>query len=170
MKGKVTLEVGGTLFTTTKDSLENIPGTRLSVLDEKDESYDPISGHYFFDRNPELFNWVLDSYRCGFHFFFACEDCFCSVCTSCWNRFAWQVPVPACASWSCKHTHTRARALPMIIHTEVWLPCTPADSHSHPLFPKSSLHRRIGECPTTRSATSGTQSLSTKRKENKPVT
>ena len=68
------------------------------------------------------------------------------------------------------HTHTRARALPMIIHTEVWLPCTPADSHSHPLFPKSSLHRRIGECPTTRSATSGTQSLSTKRKENKPVT
>ncbi len=60
---KVTLEVGGKLFKTTQQSLSNIPGTRLSELVEKDSCYDAITGHYFFDHNPELFNWILDAYR-----------------------------------------------------------------------------------------------------------
>lgn len=60
---KIMLEVGGKLFKTTKRSLRNLPGTRLSELGEKDSSYDAITGHYFFDHNPELFNWILDAYR-----------------------------------------------------------------------------------------------------------
>ena len=63
IKDKITLEIGGTLFTTTKRSLSRFSGSRLSQLDENDESFDPSTGHYFFDRNPELFNWILDAYR-----------------------------------------------------------------------------------------------------------
>ena len=63
LKGKITIEVGGTLFRTTKKTLSRIKKSRLSNLDENDESYDPITGYYFFDRNPQLFNWILDAYR-----------------------------------------------------------------------------------------------------------
>ena len=63
IRDKITLEIGGTLFTTTKRSLSRFSGSRLSQLDENDESFDPSTGHYFFDRNPELFNWILDAYR-----------------------------------------------------------------------------------------------------------
>lgn len=63
IKDKVTLEVGGALFTTTKKSLSVFPSSRLAQLDENDDSFDPSTGRFFFDRNPELFNWVLDSYR-----------------------------------------------------------------------------------------------------------
>ncbi len=62
-KNKVTLEVGGKLFTTTKESLSRLPLSRLAQLDIEDPSYDPLTGHYFFDHNPELFNWILDAYR-----------------------------------------------------------------------------------------------------------
>ena len=63
IRDKITLEIGGTLFTTTKRSLSRFSGSRLSQLDENDESFDPSTGHYFFDRNPELLNWILDAYR-----------------------------------------------------------------------------------------------------------
>ena len=63
LKDKITLEIGGRIFTTTRQSLSRFARSRLSHLDENDESFDPSTGHYFFDRNPELFNWILDAYR-----------------------------------------------------------------------------------------------------------
>ena len=60
---KVTLNVGGKLFTTTRGTLSRLPHTVLSQLHENDASYDKTTGHYFFDHNPELFNWILDAHR-----------------------------------------------------------------------------------------------------------
>lgn len=61
----VTLNIGGTLFHTRKATLRNVPGTKLSNLDEKSPNYDTVREEYFFDRNPHLFNFILDFYRYG---------------------------------------------------------------------------------------------------------
>ena len=63
--GRVILNIGGTLFLTTWSSLKKIPGTLLSQLSEDHDSYDPENGEYYFDRNPDLFNFILDAYRVG---------------------------------------------------------------------------------------------------------
>ena len=62
---KITLDVGGRLFVTTARTLSNVPDTRLSGLSISSAEYSKESNTYFFDRNPELFSWVLDLYRTG---------------------------------------------------------------------------------------------------------
>lgn len=59
----VRLNVGGTLFITSRTSLERIPGTRLSNLSEDDRNYNPATHEWFFDRNPMFFNNILDYFR-----------------------------------------------------------------------------------------------------------
>ena len=62
---KIRLDVGGRLFVTTAKTLSNVPDTRLSALTNTSAEYNKETNTYFFDRSPELFNWVLDFYRTG---------------------------------------------------------------------------------------------------------
>ena len=62
--GLVRLDVGGKLFVTRRSTLERVPGTRLSTLSELDCNYNKETQEWFYDRNPELFNCILDFYRC----------------------------------------------------------------------------------------------------------
>ncbi|XP_033747643.1 potassium voltage-gated channel protein Shaw-like [Pecten maximus] len=67
MTGKVYFDVGGTRFTTTWDTLQKIPGSKLDKLYERHEKQTKSSGkvEYFFDRNPAVFGCVLDYHRTG---------------------------------------------------------------------------------------------------------
>lgn len=59
----VRINVGGKLFITTRTTLEKIPDTRLSHLSDLDLNYNRDRKEWFFDRNPDLFNNILDFYR-----------------------------------------------------------------------------------------------------------
>ncbi|XP_021361729.1 potassium voltage-gated channel protein egl-36-like [Mizuhopecten yessoensis] len=67
MAGKVYFDVGGTRFTTTWDTLQKIPGSRLEKLYEVHEQQTKSTGkvEYFFDRNPAVFGCILDYHRTG---------------------------------------------------------------------------------------------------------
>ena len=63
---KVTLNVGGKIFVTRRATLRNVPGTKLADLSPSDtDHYDRDQDEYFFDRNPAVFNFILDYYRYG---------------------------------------------------------------------------------------------------------
>ncbi len=62
---RVYLNIGGTKYTTNYDTLARIPNTLLSSLTQTHPSYIPEVQEYFFDRNPRLFNSILDAYRIG---------------------------------------------------------------------------------------------------------
>ncbi|XP_071177724.1 potassium voltage-gated channel protein Shaw-like [Mytilus edulis] len=59
----ITLNIGGTIFKTYRSKLIEYPHSKLGSLTTTSEHYLPSSKEYFFDRNPELFNVVLDYYR-----------------------------------------------------------------------------------------------------------
>ncbi|XP_071178502.1 potassium voltage-gated channel protein Shaw-like isoform X1 [Mytilus edulis] len=61
----VKINVGGQLFQTYRSTLQNIPRTRLSELETTSPNYDTETKSYFFDRNPAIFQCVLDFYRDG---------------------------------------------------------------------------------------------------------
>lgn len=61
----ITINVGGTIFETSKSTLQKFPNTRLGQLEETDEFYNKKKEQYFFDRNPQYFNSILDLYRTG---------------------------------------------------------------------------------------------------------
>lgn len=69
---RVTINVGGQRFVTYKSTLQNIPKTKLSRLNEQDPSFDPVNNEYFFDRNPRFFESILDFYRTGTLHFMHC--------------------------------------------------------------------------------------------------
>ncbi len=96
----LTINVGGARFVTARSTLERIPGTRLSNLQRTDRNFNPASQEWFFDRNPALFNFLLDYYRSNeLHF----PHNFCGpsirkellywkideteISTCCWNRY-----------------------------------------------------------------------------------
>jgi hypothetical protein len=60
---KVVINVGGTRFATYMSTLRNIENTRLHHLDEDICQYDSVSGEYFFDRNPSIFEFILEYHR-----------------------------------------------------------------------------------------------------------
>ncbi|KAK6184446.1 hypothetical protein SNE40_001898 [Patella caerulea] len=62
---RVTLNIGGKRFVTSKFSLLNIPTTKLGKLSKSDPSYDPKNDEYFFDRNPKIVQCILDLHRTG---------------------------------------------------------------------------------------------------------
>ncbi|KAK3606511.1 hypothetical protein CHS0354_041464 [Potamilus streckersoni] len=61
----IILNIGGQRFETTKGTLRNHPNSKLARLNKRSEEYDFIKGEFFFDRNPVLFEWILDYYRYG---------------------------------------------------------------------------------------------------------
>ncbi|XP_061179183.1 potassium voltage-gated channel subfamily C member 3-like [Saccostrea echinata] len=60
----VLLNIGGSIFQTTFETLEKIPGTKLSCL-KRDISVKTSRASFYFDRNPDVFNSILDLYRTG---------------------------------------------------------------------------------------------------------
>ena len=62
---RINLNIGGQKFTTTSLTLSRIPDSRLAKLDTNDPSFDAQFEEYYFDRNPNLVNYILDGYRIG---------------------------------------------------------------------------------------------------------
>ncbi|XP_064646204.1 potassium voltage-gated channel protein shk-1-like [Lineus longissimus] len=60
---KVVINVGGTRFVTFLSTLKNVENSRLYHLEGDASHYDPESGEYFFDRNPSIFEFILDYHR-----------------------------------------------------------------------------------------------------------
>ncbi|CAG2250903.1 KCNC1 [Mytilus edulis] len=60
---EIILNVGGTVFITFWETLQKYPNTKLGSLTEDSPHYRKDKHIYFFDRNPELFNTILDFYR-----------------------------------------------------------------------------------------------------------
>ncbi|XP_074064435.1 A-type voltage-gated potassium channel KCND1 [Macrotis lagotis] len=58
------VNVSGRRFQTWKNTLDRYPDTLLGSS-EKEFFFDPDSGEYFFDRDPDLFRHVLNFYRTG---------------------------------------------------------------------------------------------------------
>ena len=61
----VNINIGGTGFSTRLSTLLSIPNTRLSGLCTSSEEYIEDKDYFFFDRNPDLFQSILDLYRYG---------------------------------------------------------------------------------------------------------
>lgn len=61
---RILLKVGGRLFETWEDNLDNHPDTLLGSP-EKELFYDPRTRTYVFDRDPEMFRNILNYYRLG---------------------------------------------------------------------------------------------------------
>ncbi|OWF46555.1 potassium voltage-gated channel protein Shaw-like [Mizuhopecten yessoensis] len=62
---RVMLNVGGRMFETTYATLHTQPETRLGKLSMDSNEYCEETKQFFFDRNPDFFNSLLDFYRTG---------------------------------------------------------------------------------------------------------
>ena len=62
---RIVINVGGTKFSVYNGTIRTVPGTRLANLNASSEEYDSFNNEFFFDRNPELFPYILDFYRYG---------------------------------------------------------------------------------------------------------
>ena len=65
MRNTVTINIAGRKFVTFSSTLDKIANTKLSNISPADPAYDIHNGEYFFDRNPELFPYILDCYQSG---------------------------------------------------------------------------------------------------------
>ena len=65
-EGMLTLNVGGSIYQTCASTLERYPNTRLGQLSHSSHHYIASSNQYFFDRNPIIFQEILDFYRTGY--------------------------------------------------------------------------------------------------------
>ena len=63
--GIISINVGGTLFSTRLSTLRILPNTRLGRLTTSAEEYSKEKEYFFYDRNPHLFQYILDLYRHG---------------------------------------------------------------------------------------------------------
>lgn len=62
----IRVNLRGVTFVLHKMSLcSRSPASKLANLTKIDDSYDACSGEYYFDRNPTVFNSVLDYYSSG---------------------------------------------------------------------------------------------------------
>ncbi|KAJ7383898.1 Potassium voltage-gated channel sub D member 3 [Desmophyllum pertusum] len=62
---KVIINVGGRRFITWKDTLKRFPETLLGSEELAARFYDQDKKEYFIDRDPHLFRYILNYYRCG---------------------------------------------------------------------------------------------------------
>jgi hypothetical protein len=65
MSEEVHINVGGAIFTTQWSTLKKYQDTRLGSLSFSSEYYNEERQYFFFDRNPDFFNTILDFYRNG---------------------------------------------------------------------------------------------------------
>lgn len=61
----VRINVGGTMFTTRLSTVQKYPDTLLGSISFESDCYSKDDKSFYFDRNPELFNTILDYYRNG---------------------------------------------------------------------------------------------------------
>ena len=61
----VKIDVGGMIFSTRLSTLKALPDTRLGRLSTSSDEYIKEKDYFYFDRNPELFQNILDLYRHG---------------------------------------------------------------------------------------------------------
>ncbi|XP_045202054.2 potassium voltage-gated channel protein Shaw-like [Mercenaria mercenaria] len=61
----VTLNIGGTIFKCYAKTLTAFPDSKLAHLNFQCDFYDSKQKEYFFDRDPVLFSYILDSFRKG---------------------------------------------------------------------------------------------------------
>lgn len=61
---KLIINISGRRFETWRNTLEKFPETLLGS-NEKDFFYDEETSEYFFDRDPDLFRYILTFYRTG---------------------------------------------------------------------------------------------------------
>ncbi|XP_074654769.1 potassium voltage-gated channel protein egl-36-like [Tubulanus polymorphus] len=61
----VKINVGGRVFETKISTLKRIPNTRLATLPTDEEHFIVDRQEYYFDRNPTVFESVLEFYRTG---------------------------------------------------------------------------------------------------------
>ena len=63
----IVINVGGRLFETKTSTLEAYPNTKLHVdtLNTDSEYFNQQTKQFFYDRNPDFFNAILDFYRYG---------------------------------------------------------------------------------------------------------
>ena len=59
----VLINIGGTCFETNRGTLEKWPHSRLARLETSSRNYRPDHGDYFFDRDPNMFTYIIDFYR-----------------------------------------------------------------------------------------------------------
>lgn len=61
---RIKINVSGQRFETWKNTLEKFPDSLLGS-DEREYFYDQTTDEYFFDRDPDLFRYILTYYRTG---------------------------------------------------------------------------------------------------------
>jgi hypothetical protein len=62
----VKLNIGGTIFKCYAETLKTFPDSKLARLNDNQKgAFDFKEEEYFFDRDPNLFSYILDSYRKG---------------------------------------------------------------------------------------------------------
>lgn len=64
-RDKIKLNIRGRRFEVLSATLMNVPNTRLSTLDKNSIFYDIARDEYFFDRDPDVFNSILNLYTMG---------------------------------------------------------------------------------------------------------
>ena len=96
----LSINVGGSMFLTKRSTLQQHPNSLLAELNEDCPFYHPPSGQYLFDRNPDIFQYILDYYRTDqLHFphnlcgptikkeleYWGIEEK--NIATCCWNHY-----------------------------------------------------------------------------------
>ena len=113
------MNVGGTLFSTRISTLKTLPDTRLGNLSTSSEEYIKEKDYFFFDRNPDLFQSLLDLYRHGnLHV----PSNICGATLKRELEF-WQIPlnkIPnCCLAVICKHEEAMASTNMLKLHFAV---------------------------------------------------
>ena len=62
---RIQLNVGGKVFECYSNTLKRFPESILANLDEKSKAFHSESNGYFFDRNPVVFDAILEACRTG---------------------------------------------------------------------------------------------------------
>ncbi|KAJ8317827.1 hypothetical protein KUTeg_004620, partial [Tegillarca granosa] len=64
-ESRLRFNIRGSIFEMLKDSLQTFPSSKISTLTTSSQYYDPARNEYFFDRDPEAFNFILNAFVTG---------------------------------------------------------------------------------------------------------